>query len=103
TSGTTTAQVRQRVVRARAACAQRLQRTPWRINREVSGALLRASPQRLASSATVEPDAALDRGQLTVRGHDRVLRVAWSIAGLEGASRPTREHVREALFYRRAS
>ena len=43
---------------------------------------------------------ALDAGILTGRGHDRVLRVARTIADLAGADRIAREHVDEALGYR---
>jgi magnesium chelatase family protein len=43
---------------------------------------------------------ALDAGVLTGRGHDRVLRVARTIADLAGSDRIAAEHVDEALGYR---
>ena len=46
-------------------------------------------------------DVAVARGQLSARGVDRVLRVAWTVADLEGADRPTREHLTIALAMRR--
>ena len=41
-----------------------------------------------------------DRGLLSPRGADRVLRVAWTLADLEGADRPGRTHVDEAILLR---
>ncbi|GGA73676.1 hypothetical protein GCM10011490_25690 [Pseudoclavibacter endophyticus] len=99
-SGMTTAEARGRVCDARAAAHERLASTPWRTNRQVSGKWLRSGPVRLPPSETSDLDRALDRGLLTMRGYDRVLRVAWSIADLDGAGRPGRGHLREALFYR---
>lgn len=37
---------------------------------------------------------------MTVRGYDRVLRVAWTLADLDGDSEPDRDHVGEALLMR---
>jgi magnesium chelatase family protein len=45
-------------------------------------------------------DAALVRLSLTARGHDRVLRVARTIADLAAAERIETEHVAEALHFR---
>lgn len=98
--GPTTAETRVRVDRARAAARERLRATPWRTNAEVAGGWFRAPANRLPAADTADLDRALDGGFVTMRGHDRVLRVAWSIADLEGATRPTREHVCEALAYR---
>jgi len=36
-----------------------------------------------------------------MRGYDRVLKTAWTLADLEGATVPTREHVGHALFMRK--
>ena len=44
--------------------------------------------------------AALDAGVLTGRGHDRVLRVARTIADLAGRQKVERDDVAEALGYR---
>ena len=44
--------------------------------------------------------AAVDRGSLTARGYDRVLRIAWTLADLDGAAYPSREHLDVALFLR---
>ena len=45
-------------------------------------------------------DRALDRGTLSLRGVDRVLRVAWTLADLEGRSAPGRSDVGRALLLR---
>jgi magnesium chelatase family protein len=43
---------------------------------------------------------AVDRGLLSARGFDRVLRLAWTIADLDGRDRPARGAVEEALQLR---
>ena len=79
--GESTAQVRDRVARARAAAAERWGPYGFGTNAEVSGAVLRRKFR--PSNAAMEPlRKALDRGLLSVRGLDRTLRVAWSLACL---------------------
>jgi magnesium chelatase family protein len=43
---------------------------------------------------------ALDRGQLSIRGMDRTLRVAWTLADLAGRTLPGVEQVSTALSFR---
>lgn len=69
---------RERVTVARAAAAERLSGTPWSLNSEVPGPWLRGPNARLAGSATAGLDRALERGGITMRGYDRVLRVSCS-------------------------
>jgi magnesium chelatase family protein len=71
----TTAEARARVVEARTASAQRLVSTPWRLNGQVPGAWLRGARVRLGGQATASIDRALERGGITMRGYDRVLRL----------------------------
>lgn len=92
---------RERVIQARAAAAERLRSTPWSMNGQVSGPWLRAGANRLGRSATVGLDRALERGGITMRGYDRTLRLAWSVADMAGAQRPTAEHVGAALYLRK--
>jgi len=101
-AATTSAEARRRVEAARAAARDRLAATPWRTNSEVPGGWYRASRRRPAPAVTSPIDRALERGTLTMRGYDRVLRVAWTLADLEGATMPTRDHVGWALFLRRS-
>ena len=59
-----------------------------------------------AGSANLEPAAraalhdAHERAGLTMRGHDRVLRVARTLADLDGSDRVLRRHVAQAVAYR---
>lgn len=96
----TSAELRGRVSAARARAAARLIDTPWRVNSEVKGDWLRSPSNRLPRSATAVLDAALSRGSLTVRGYDRSLRLAWTLADLAGKDRPERAEVRQALALR---
>jgi magnesium chelatase family protein len=93
------AAVAARVVAARSAAAERLRGTGWRINADVPGPALRTR-WRLPTSVTAGADLRLDRGELSARGYDRVLRIAWSIADLAGAGRPTATDVDEAVQLR---
>jgi magnesium chelatase family protein len=97
-----TAEARAQVASARAAAAQRWEGTPWSLNSQVPGTWLRSPRMRLPASATASIDRALERGGITMRGYDRVLKVSWSIADLEGASSPSADHIGRALYLRRA-
>ena len=94
-----TATVAARVVAARERAAARLVSTPWRTNGEVPGHELRTR-WRLADGALRDAERDLERGLLTARGLDRVLRVAWTAADLAELDRPGREQVRIALGLR---
>jgi magnesium chelatase family protein len=91
--------VAERVREARERASARLAGTPWRTNAEVPGRELR-SRWRPEPAALRAASAAMDRGRLTARGFDRVLRVAWTIADLHGHAHPTRDDVSSALYYR---
>lgn len=97
----TTAEGRRRVLRARAAAGERLSGTPWTLNSQVPGPWLRG-PAALGGRTTAALDRALERGGLTMRGYDRVLRLSWTVADLDGADRPGTDHVGRALYLRRA-
>ena len=98
----TTQQARERVAAARAAAAARLAGTPWRLNSQVPGPWLRSTGAGLERGATAGLDRALERGGITMRGYDRVLRLAWTLCDLAGDPRPTAAHVGRALYLRRA-
>ncbi|PPF76851.1 Mg chelatase-like protein [Pseudoclavibacter sp. RFBJ3] len=95
-----TATARGLVEEARGRARRRLESTPWTINARIVSRWLRAPEHRPRRDAYAPLAIALERGQVTMRGHDRVLRVAWTIADLDGASRPEVHHVHEALSYR---
>ena len=94
-----TATVRARVLAARAVAEERWVAHGWRCNADVPGPALRT---RFAlPAAVVRPlDAGLRSGELTARGADRALRVAWTVADLQGLTRPDRESVEQALYFR---
>ncbi|BAJ31028.1 hypothetical protein KSE_52520 [Kitasatospora setae KM-6054] len=94
-----TATVAARVREARARAAARLVDTPWRTNAEVPGHELRTRWQLEPGSLT-DAERDLDRGLLTARGLDRVLRVAWTVSDLAGRDRPNRTDVQTALTLR---
>ena len=72
-------------------------------NTDVTGAVLRDRRWRLPRAVTVTLAKALDQGQLSARGHDRVIRVAWTIADLDGRDRPDAGDVTEALELRKGN
>jgi magnesium chelatase family protein len=90
------AAVAERVAKARAAAAARWSADGWRVNAEVPGPQLRRPPWRLAAGHTAALRTNLDRGLLSARGFDRVLRLAWTVADLDGRDRPDGEDVHEA-------
>jgi magnesium chelatase family protein len=94
-----TATVRERVLAARAAAAERWAGEGWRTNAEVPGPVLRTR-FALPRHAVGPLDAGLRAGELTARGADRALRVAWTLADLAGRSSPDQELVETALFFR---
>ncbi|MBC7517405.1 MAG: YifB family Mg chelatase-like AAA ATPase [Microbacteriaceae bacterium] len=97
-----TAAARKRVIQARAASRDRLKDSPFLLNGQVSGSWLRGPRLRLGPSTTSAIDRALERGGLTMRGYDRVLRLAWSISDLAGTSQPSAEQLGQALYLRKA-
>ncbi|KOX05926.1 YifB family Mg chelatase-like AAA ATPase [Streptomyces sp. NRRL B-3648] len=97
--GESTATVADRVRQARERAAVRLAGTPWRTNSEVPGRELR-SRYHAVTGAMDEAERNLERGVLTARGIDRVLRVAWTVADLVGHDRPDATDVALALQLR---
>jgi magnesium chelatase family protein len=93
--------IRQRVVDARSVARERLAATPWTRNAQVAGSWLRTGPRRLPHAVTSPLDGAFERGAITMRGFDRTLRLAWTLADLDSAEAPTAHHVGTALFLRR--
>jgi magnesium chelatase family protein len=99
--GEPSAEIRARVHEARTRAARRLRSTAWRTNAEVPGPLLRRH-WPLPRTAVAPLHAQLERGLLSTRGLDRVLKVAWTLADLAGRDQPGPEEVRGALQLRLA-
>jgi magnesium chelatase family protein len=83
----TSSVVAERVAAARERMARRLAGTPWRLNAQVPGSEMRRrfTPAR---GALVPLERAMDLGEISARGVDRVLRVSWTLADLAGKPRP---------------
>jgi magnesium chelatase family protein len=94
-----TAVVAERVASARATAGERLRPLGLTCNADLSGQVLRGE-LALPPSVVADIDRALERGRLTVRGYDRVLRISWTEADLDGAPAPGRDHVGRALLLR---
>jgi magnesium chelatase family protein len=94
-----TAAVAARVRAARAAAAERMSGTGLSLNSEVPGRLLRER-WSVPRSSLLLVERALERGSLSVRGFDRVLRVAWTLADLAGHPVPGTDEIAEALGMR---
>ena len=85
-----------RVREARLRAAHRLAGTRWRLNAEVPGAELRRS-FRPEPGALVPLEQAMDRGQVSARGADRIIRMSWTLADLAGQRRPRLAEIGAAL------
>ncbi|MGQ4533586.1 YifB family Mg chelatase-like AAA ATPase [Dermabacteraceae bacterium P13115] len=98
-AGTSTAEMARRVADARERQAQRYKNHPFKLNSQVPGPLLRGEFAPAKEEAKELMDALMN-GRISMRGYDRTARLAWTVADLEGAERPTREHIGTALFLR---
>jgi magnesium chelatase family protein len=96
--GPTSAEVRDRVVRARGAQAGR-QRSVGACNARMRGAALRRFCALDAPGRTLLVSA-VERLGLSARAHDKVLRIARTLADLEGLEAVRSVHVAEAIQYR---
>lgn len=97
--GEATKVVADRVREARERAVARYVGTPWHSNGEVPGYELRTR-WPAASGALEIAERDLERGLLTARGLDRVLRVAWTVADLAGRGRPSADDLSLALQLR---
>jgi magnesium chelatase family protein len=88
--------VANRVSEARLRAAQRFDGTPWRVNAEVPGSELRRT-YRPASGALAPLERAMDLGQVSARGADRIIRMSWTLADLAEKTRPDRDQISAAL------
>ena len=94
------ATVAARVAAARAIQTERYAGTGITCNAEADGELLEKSATPDAAGRDLLVQAA-ERMKLSARGYHRILRVARTIADLEGAAVVNRSHIAEALSYRR--
>jgi magnesium chelatase family protein len=85
-----------RVVEARERAARRLRGTRWRLNAEIPGGDLRRQ-FRPEPAALAPLERAMDLGQVSARGADRIIRLSWTLADLAGVDRPRLAEVGYAL------
>jgi magnesium chelatase family protein len=93
--------VRERVAVARERATQRFVETPWKLNARIPTGELRRrfAPDDGGSQLLAD----VERQSRNLRGPDRILRVAWTVADLQGHDRPTRDDVAQALGLRGAA
>jgi magnesium chelatase family protein len=96
------ADARGRVAEARERAVRRWSSTAWRRNADVPGTWLRG-PAAPPPEVLRPLDVALRRGALTLRGYDRLLRVAWTVADLAGHDRLQLDDVGRALYLRQGA
>ncbi len=87
---TTTAAARDQVRSARERGTRRWCDTPWSTNAEIPGKFIRQS-EKLPREYLRMLERSMESGRLSFRGADRVLRLAWTCADLEGHAVPTSE------------
>lgn len=79
----TSASLKEQVCEARERALRRLRDTPWQLNRDVEGSWIRSThppSERILSLI----DRSVDRGELSMRGADRLLRLMWTCADFSG-------------------
>lgn len=97
-TGESSAAMAERVQQARHRSAHRLGSDGWMLNAQVTGSELRRHwPPDASGQALLEQAAG---SAISLRGLDRVLRLAWSVADLAGVARPGADHVAIALGLR---
>jgi magnesium chelatase family protein len=94
------AAIARRVQSARSSALARWGVAGWRMNSEVPGLALRDRRWRLPPPVVAAAETHVERGQLSARGFDRVVKMAWTIADLAGHDLPDSSDVAEALFFR---
>ncbi len=100
--GETSAVIRERVNKARKYTNERLKRAgdpEGILNANMTVDMLRRHCELDEEASTLMKDAFEALG-LSARGHDRVLRVARTIADLDGMERINEDHIAEAIMYR---
>ncbi|MDO5494179.1 MAG: YifB family Mg chelatase-like AAA ATPase [bacterium] len=99
-AGEASAAVAARVRAARERQVRRYAGLPWMVNGAAAGTWLRHPDQLPEKPAIRGLERLVDVGELTMRGLDRVLRLAWSLADLAGEERPGPEQVAVATMLR---
>lgn len=95
--GQSSMEIRARVTEARELARDRFARQGWSCNAQISGEWLRANtPNRVMAIVNV----ALQKQGLSLRGADRSLRLAWTLADLDGRTCPEPDHISAGILMR---
>lgn len=97
--GEPSAPIAARVLEARERMRVRWAGCPWRTNAGVPGAWLRKH-HPLPREARADLTRAVEHGHLSLRGAERVQRVAWTLADLAGRDQPGADDVGRAMTLR---
>ena len=95
--GESSAHIRQRVIASRHAAIERFREFGWTCNAQCSGGWLRANTSLRAMELV---NQALLRHELTLRGADRAMRLAWTLADLAGRTSPTEQDIHQGISLR---
>jgi len=99
-SGETSTTIRKRVMTARNRARKRLKDTPWRVNGHVPGPWYRKYTEHHAPAIMNILSQQLTQGRMSLRGVDRVLRLAWTVADLHQHNQPTHHDLSQAITLR---
>lgn len=98
-NGTSSADMRKQVQQARQMQAARFSDSKTRTNAQMTSREIRQHC-RLTETCMLLLRASLEQLGLSARAHDKILRVARTIADLEGAQELSAEHIQESVNYR---
>jgi magnesium chelatase family protein len=87
-----------RVAGARDRAWHRFRDTPWQLNGDIPGAELRRS-LRPSPEVLAPVNRAVDLGEISARAAGQVIRVAWTLADLDGSDRPGPQEYGQALAF----
>ncbi|NMM93143.1 YifB family Mg chelatase-like AAA ATPase [Bifidobacterium oedipodis] len=96
-AGESSAIIRERVTTAQQAACERFQEFGWTCNAQASGSWLHKHTSLKAMELV---NQALSRHELTLRGADRAMRLAWTLADLAGRTSPTEQDVHQGIALR---
>lgn len=95
--GKDSASMRQEVIQARDCATERFRAQGWSCNAQADGVWLRANTSRQAIELV---NRALDSRRLSLRGADRAMRLAWTLADMQGKMSPDRQDMAQGIALR---
>ena len=94
---TGSAEIRARVVAARDTARERFADMGWICNAQASGTWMR---EHLSRKALEPVSRALESQRLSLRGADRAMRLAWTLADLKGLTSPGHDEISQGIALR---